>query len=493
MLVRTLFHLFLSSTAAVVVFCAAPGAAQAESLADDPRVADAVRLWSEWVEYQAGTERVPAVSWGLVHDQELIASGAFGEANPAEDRPATTETLYSICSISKLFTSIGLMQQYDAGRVRLDDPVGDHLDWFADLQDAHPDDEPVTIRRLLTHSSGLPRESDFPYWTDGDYPFPTSEQIRERLGEQQTLYPASRYFQYSNLGLTLVGEIVAEVAGQPYGDYMREKLLDPLGMDATFTDIPVELRGGRMAVGHTALDHDGNRQVVAPFRTRGIAPAAGFASNVDDLAKFAMWQFRVLDGEDELLRPSSLREMQRVHYIDPDWETTWGLGFSVRKEGDRTFARHGGGCPGYYTEFRLEPKVKIGAIVLTNAIGSPPGTWAGQAFELVGPAIDKAIESPGDAPERDGSLERFAGLYGTIWGRTSIVPWEDGLAYLDLASSNPAEAVSRLQRVDDTTFARVRDDETLGETYEFELGPDGRATRFKVHSIYEERIEQQSP
>jgi hypothetical protein len=248
-----------------------------------------------------------------------------------------------------------------------------------------------------------------------------------------------------------------------------------------------------MAVGHTALDHDGNRQVVAPFRTRGIAPAAGFASNVDDLAKFAMWQFRVLDGEDELLRPSSLREMQRVHYIDPDWETTWGLGFSVRKEGDRTFARHGGGCPGYYTEFRLEPKVKIGAIVLTNAIGSPPGTWAGQAFELVGPAIDKAIESPGDAPERDGSLERFAGLYGTIWGRTSIVPWEDGLAYLDLASSNPAEAVSRLQRVDDTTFARVRDDETLGETYEFELGPDGRATRFKVHSIYEERIEQQSP
>jgi CubicO group peptidase (beta-lactamase class C family) len=274
--------------------------AESPTIADDPRVADAVRLWSDWVEYQAGSTRVPGVSFGIVHDQELIASGAFGLANPDEALPATPDTLYSICSISKLFTSIGLMQQYDEGKVRLDDPVGDHLDWFERLEDAHPDDEPVTVRRLLTHSSGLPRESDYPYWTDADYPFPTSEQIRERLSAQQTLYPTSTYWQYSNLGLTLVGEILSDVAEQEFDGYMREQLLDPLGMENTFTDIPVELRGGRMAIGYTALDHEGTREVVAPFQTRGIAPAAGFASNVTDLAKFAMWQFRVLDGEDEL-------------------------------------------------------------------------------------------------------------------------------------------------------------------------------------------------
>ncbi len=481
----------LLAAAVAVALCGAglESHAQTASLTDDPRVTDAVQLWSDWVEYQAGSSRVPAVSFGIVHDQELVTSGAFGLANPDEELAATPDTLYSICSISKLFTSIGLMQQYDEGKVRLDDPVGDHLDWFERLEDAHPDDEPVTIRRLLTHSSGLPRESDFPYWTDADYPFPTSDQIRERLSSQQTLYPTSTYWQYSNLGLTLVGEIVAEVSGQRYNETMRERILDPLDMDATFTDIPVELRGGRMAIGYTALDHDGTRDVVESFRTRGIAPAAGFASNVTDLAKFAMWQFRVLDGENELIQPSSLREMQRVQYIDPDFETTWGLGFSVRKEGDRVYARHGGGCPGFYTEFRIEPKTKIGAVVLTNAIGSNPGAWAGQAFELVGPAIEKAIESPDEAPERDGSLARFAGLYGTIWGRTSIVPWEDGLAYLDLDSSNPAEGMARLQHVEGTTFRRVRDDESLGETYEFELGPDGRATRFKVHSIYVERIE----
>jgi len=282
MLERTVFQLFRSAIAAVVVFCATLGAAQAAGLADDPRVADAVRLWSEWVEYQAGTERVPAVSWSIVHDQQLIASGAFGEADPAEGIAATTETLYSICSISKLFTSIGLMQQREAGNVRLDGAVSDYLDWF-DIEDAHPDDETITVRRLLTHSSGLPRESDFPYWTDADYPFPTPEAIRERLGEQQTLYPASRYFQYSNLGLTLVGEIVEAVSGQSYHDYMRESLLDPLDMDDTYTDIPVDLRGQELAIGHTALKRDGTRATAAAVpattpssassRRRGWAPS----------------------------------------------------------------------------------------------------------------------------------------------------------------------------------------------------------------------------
>lgn len=98
-------------------------AAGPTSQADDPRVADAVALWSEWVEYQAATSRVPAVWLGIVHDQQLIAGGAFGQANPAENLPATTDTLYSICSNSKLFTSVALMQQREAGKLRLGRPI----------------------------------------------------------------------------------------------------------------------------------------------------------------------------------------------------------------------------------------------------------------------------------------------------------------------------------------------------------------------------------
>jgi len=458
------------------------------TLAADARVQNAVALWSEWMRYDAQINRVPAVSWGVVHDQELIASGAFGLANPGGGVEATTDTRYSICSISKLFTSVALMQQREAGRVRLDAPVAEYLDWFT-IQDAHPDDEPITVRGILTHSAGLPRESDYPYWTDPDYPFPTQDQIRERLGEQQTLYPASSYWQYSNLGLTLVGEIVEAVAEQPFDAYMREHLLDPLGMEHTTTDMPQELRGSELAIGHTMLKRDGTRDAVAPYQARAIAPAAGFASTVNDLARFASWQFRTLDGEcDGLLRASSLREMQRVHWVDQDFEMTWGLGFSVRREGNRTYARHGGGCPGYYTEFRLEPASRIGVIVLTNAIGSTPGDYAAQAFEVIGPAIEQALAADEPA-EADDRFAAYTGVYASIWGQTLVVPWEDGLAMVALETSSPAEAIEPLRQIEGHEFRRVRNDGSLGETVRFVVDEDGAAQRLNRHSIFEERIE----
>ena len=250
---------------------AAPEPAGTVLVAKDPRVVDAVRAWEVWVEYQAAINGVPGLSIGIVHDQELIATNAFGFANPPVLWWQRTETLYSICSISKLFTSVAVMQQRDAGKLRLDDPVAGILPWF-DIEDIHPEDGPITVRGLLTHSSGLPRESDYPYWADADYPFPTREEIIARVGEQQTLYPASRYFQYSNLGLTLAGEIVAASSDREFGAYIRAGILDPLGMNDTFTEIPTDLRGGRLAVGHSARKRDGSRDVVAPFQVAGHRP-----------------------------------------------------------------------------------------------------------------------------------------------------------------------------------------------------------------------------
>jgi CubicO group peptidase (beta-lactamase class C family) len=479
----------------LLIAAVASGLGMSAALASDPpplnqdtRVIDAVDLWSEWMRYDASIQRVPALSWGVVHDQELVASGAFGLANPETGLGATTDTRYSICSISKLFTSVALMQQREAGRVRLDAPVADYLDWF-NIEDVHGDDEPVTVRGILTHSSGLPRESDFPYWTEADYPFPTQAQIRERLGEQRTLYPSSRYWQYSNLGLTLVGEIVEAVADQPYDAYMREHLLEPLGMEATTTDMPIALRGRELAVGHTALKRDGTRDVVAPYQARGISPAAGYASTVNDLARFASWQFRTLDGDgDDLLSAASLREMQRVQWVDADFEMTWGLGFSVYRENDRTYARHGGGCPGYYTEFRLEPATKLGVIVLTSTIGSTPGQYAAQAFEVIAPVIEDVLANPDERQERNDAFSAYAGVYRSIWGETLIVPWNEGLAMLELETRSPAESMETLRHVEGHVFRRERSDGSLGETVIFEPGEDGVSRRFLRHSIYQERL-----
>ena len=118
--------------AAFVLLCAGLVRADepAPRIADHPRVADAVAAWSVWAEYQAALDGVPGMSVAIVHDQEVVHLDAFGFADPETGREATPDTLYSICSISKLFTSIAVMQQRDAGRLDLDDPVGDHLPWF---------------------------------------------------------------------------------------------------------------------------------------------------------------------------------------------------------------------------------------------------------------------------------------------------------------------------------------------------------------------------
>jgi CubicO group peptidase (beta-lactamase class C family) len=456
---------------------------------DDPRVADAITAWEMWIEYQLAIERIPAASIGIVHDQDLLAARGFGFANPETGSPATVDTIYSICSISKLFTSVALMQLREEGEVRLDAPVSDYLDWFT-LQDAHPDDEDITVRRLMSHSAGLPRESDYPYWSDPDFIFPTHDQIVDRLSAQQTLYPSSRYFQYSNLGLTLVGEIVVEVSGQDFDTRIHDEILDPLGMVNTSTDIPTEKWGQALAIGHTNLKRDGTRKPMAVFQANGIAPAAGFASTVPDLAEFAKWQFRLLSEDStEIIRSSTLREMQRVQWMDPDWETTRGLGFGMWKSSGHVFVGHSGGCPGYYSQFLLVPKNNLGVIVLTSAIGSPVGFYAEKAADLLVPAI-KAVEgSPDDAPERDPELDRYVGVYDSSWSQSAVFHWQGGLGIMGLGTRNPGEAIYKLKKTGDHTFRRVRkDDESLGEEFVFEVDEQGTVTRFSSHSNWMTKI-----
>jgi CubicO group peptidase (beta-lactamase class C family) len=194
----------------LALLAAAARPATTDTLADDPRVASALELARGWLEGQSAYERIPGVSAAIVYDQDVLWSGGFGKADLASGRPARADTLYSICSISKLFTSIAVLQQRDAGHLRLDDPVARHLPWFALKRSEGEGD--VTIEGLLTHAAGLPRESDYPYWSAPDFVFPTREEIIERLKGQEPLYAPERNFQYSNLGITLAGECAAAAA-----------------------------------------------------------------------------------------------------------------------------------------------------------------------------------------------------------------------------------------------------------------------------------------
>jgi CubicO group peptidase (beta-lactamase class C family) len=483
-------------TVAIAVFAAAAATARAEpadpspAAASHPRVRQALQLARSWLEAQRAYDQIPGVSAAIVHDQEVLWSGGFGKADLASGRPANADTLYSVCSISKVFTSLAVLQQRDAGKLRLDDPVGRHLPWFA-LRKSEGEGD-ITIEGLLTHASGLPRESDHAYWTGPDFAFPTREEIKSRLGAQDALYAPETAFQYSNLGMSLAGEIVSAASGMPYADYARKNLLDPLGMKSTFPEMPELERGRRLSQGYSSITRDGKRLPTPFFLTRGIAAAAGYASNADDLARFAAWQFRLLaKGGSEVLRATTLREMHRIHWVEPDFETTWGLGFAVSRVDGKLFVGHGGSCPGFRTHLLLMPEEKVATVFLANAQGVATNQWAQRLYDIVAPALKAAsAKEPAKAKPEDPELRKYEGTYSSGFaGETAIFVWEDGLAMLGLPTMEPVKNLVKLRKTGDHLFRRVRKDEKLGEEIAFELGPDGRATRFRIHSNYQKRIQ----
>jgi CubicO group peptidase (beta-lactamase class C family) len=477
---------------------AAPASSQ--SVADHPRVAEAIGVLEAWLDGQRAYQQIPGLSAAVVHDQETVWIGALGQAHP-DGTPMTPETLHSICSISKLFTSIALMQLRDEGRVALSDPVERHLPWFR-LTQAHPGSAPATVAGLLTHAAGLPRESDHPYWSAPDFRFPTREEIIDGLANQATLYPAWRYFQYSNLGLSLVGEIVRERSGMSFEDYVQQKVLVPLGLSDTRPYMPEDLWGGDLATGYSAMTRDGHRRVVPVFHAGGIGPAAGFSSNARDLARFAAWHFRLEGDTEEVLRARTLQEMQRVHYVDPSFETYWGLGYSVYRAGGTTFVGHGGSCPGYRTQLLLQMDDRVGIVFMANAGGVNTGRYTQGMHALLAPALKEAVQerkkaskdatlassSPTPqplsaaargtaAPAAEPELNPYLGTYDAFpWGgETAVVRWKGGLALLSLPADDPVRALTRLEHVEGHTFRRIRENDAPGEPVRFEMGPDGRA------------------
>jgi len=491
----------IGSLALVLLFGGPLGAGA--QVADDPGVQEALEVVRVWLEAQQAYEQIPGLSAAVAHDQELVWSTAQGVAHRDTGAPATPETLYSICSISKLFTSVAVMQLRDRGLLDLRDPVETHLPWFA-VEQRWEGSAPVTVEGLLTHSSGLPRESNHPYWTGPDFPFPTTEEVKEGLAEQETLYPAWKYFQYSNLGLTLAGEIVEQLSGQPYGEYVRENILEPLGMSNTFPEIPLEHRDGRLATGYSAPTREGTRNEVAFFQAKGIAPAAGYASTAEDLARFASWQFRLTGDREEVLQAHTLDEMHRVHYVDPGWNTYWGLGFTVNRRNEKTFVGHGGSCPGFRSQLVLQLDEKVAVAFMANAMVNS-GTYASGIYDLVAEAIKSAAsedeegESDAGAADEEGKQEKdeeatdltpYLGTYSNQpWGsETAVVKWKGGLALLSLPTETPLRGLTRLKHDEGDVFYRIRDDGERGEDVVFHRDESGRVTRYSVHGNFSPRV-----
>ena len=193
-------------------------------LLDNPDLAAAIDIYEAWIRFTMHRNQQPGLAVGLVFADELIWGRGFGYADLASETPVTLDTRFRIASITKTFTAVSILQLRDAGKLNLDDPLTQHLDSYALRYAGAPE---ITIRNLLTHTSGLPRDSHNPMWTDCDAPdwdeFVTAMQERP-----PTRAPYDK-FAYSNVGYSLLGGVIAQVSGQSWASYIQRHILDPLG------------------------------------------------------------------------------------------------------------------------------------------------------------------------------------------------------------------------------------------------------------------------
>ena len=446
----------------------------------DKEYSEAFQLIEYWLDAQKDYEKLPGLTAVITDKDENKWAGSFGLSDG--ENKMNIENTFSICSISKLFTSVALMQLVEEGKISLDDPIKDVLPWFDINNDFHnaPD---LTLKSILSHSSGLPRESNHPYWSWPDFHFPSKQAVIDELNNQEMLYPPSKYYQYSNLGLSLLGYVVEEVSGQSFDNYVNKNILIPLGMSSTKTYMSSEEYGKVLSLGYSSLNRNVEREKVNFFNADGIAAAAGFTSNVLDLAKFARWQLNLLgSSEKNILSPETLKNMHKIHWDDESISVTRGLGFGVYNLDGETWVGHGGSCPGYRSQLYISPDLGIAYSVMINSSGTSPTKYIRGIHGI----LSKVNLNKGDEINK---FKEFEGKYiSQPWvSETYVQSWGGDLALISLPSDEPY--LSLYKHVDGDIFKKILSNNDLGQELEILRDENNNVIGYKTHqNIYKKDL-----
>lgn len=431
---------------------------------------DAKRLIDVWIESQMDYQQIPYISGSYVKDQKILWSGAYGSTDWPATQAADENTIASICSTSKVFTATAIMKLVDQGKLSLDQKVFDLLPQLA-LKQTFNESEDITVGSLLNHTSGVPRDTNHSYWSGPDHNFPTENEFYKSLNQQQTDNPVGKIENYSNVGYALLGQIITGVSGKSYKDYIETEIFKPLAMNDSVVEMQKTQYGKKHAIGYTAINRDGKRQQANFYLANAMQPAMGISSNAADLAKFAMWQFREVEGENtELMLSTTLTQMYLTNHSDVT--KFRGLGYEVRqdKSGD-TWAQHGGMCPGYHSYLKMNvtdkeayaftaSANKVRALVYINNIKSIIDRSA-TINTNVKPTID---------------LTQYEGFYDlNPWNSEYFVgKWGNGLILLYLPADSLRYALYEYQHVEKDTFELVEDGVLKGERIQFNRDSKGQ-------------------
>ncbi|WP_051933710.1 serine hydrolase [Massilia sp. BSC265] len=327
----------------------------------------------------AGKEHLPGLVYGVVLDGKLVHVRSLGLADVERKIPATSSTEFRIASMSKSFVAMAALKLRDQGKLRLDDPVADYLPELRRVQLPTADSPALTIRHLLTMTTGLPEDNPW-----GDRQMAVSNARLEQLAGAGLSFSNApgQTFEYSNLGYIFLGKVVSKASGMRFQDYVTREILRPLGMHNTRWEY-TQAAPGKLALGYR---WDRDHWEPEPILSDGDGAAmGGLITTADDFARYVAfhldaWPARN-DPERGPLRRASVREMHlpqvftgfavkatltdrktpnpRMHFYN------YGLDWT-RDSHDVVTAGHSGGLPGFGSQFRFAPDHGVGVFAFTN-------------------------------------------------------------------------------------------------------------------------------
>ncbi len=406
---------------------------------------------------------IPGMSLVIVSDGKVIYSKGLGYKDFENKVPATADTQFAIGSATKAFTALSVLMTADEGKLSLDASPKTILPYF---KMADPDtDKNMTIRDLMTHSSGLNRT---------DLAMITGKLTRTELirvaGEAKPVAKLHETFGYQNLMFTAAGEVVAVAQKQPWEKFVPERIFKPLGMTNSTMQIAQMERAKDFSLGYD-YNFDTKETLRRPFREISqVAPAGSINSSANDMAKWLRFILNggSLDGKRLVSEKSFAEWLKPQMKVNPAGTVNYALGWFVQKWNGLTVVQHGGNIDGFNALVAMVPEKKLGFVMLTNVSGSPLG---GELMPIVWENILGKPEAAKPAAGAEISPDKEAGKYRLEEANMDFdVAWKDGKLMVEV----PGQPVYTLENVG-------------GRKYKLGGAPDGFFVTFRDKELYLEQ------
>ena len=438
--------------------------AAARRFAPQTDYAPAVEMLDAFIAREMKEKDLPAISIALVDDQTIVWSKGFGFADPEAKIPASADTVYRVGSISKLFTDIAIMQLAEKGEIDIDAPVTKYL---PDFRPKNSFGKAITLRQLMSHRSGLVRETPIGNYFDPNEP--TLAETIASLNKTSLIYAPETRTKYSNAGIAAVGYTLEKTQKEAFADYVKRSVLEPLGMEHSSFEPTPEINESLAKAYMWTTD---GRVFPAPTFQLGISPAGSMYTTVGDLGRFMSAVFAGGRGTNgQMLSPESLEKMWTPQYARPGQKTGFGIGFGISEMDGRRKIGHGGAIYGFASQLSMLPDDKLGVIVVTtkDAANAVTSRIADVALEAMLAARDgRDVVMPEATHEIDlADAQKIAGHYVSSDGSFDItLNGANRLVFLRSTGGFPAELRA-------ASNGKLVTDDKLGYGLEFTRSKDG--------------------